>query len=168
MSECSILSETVICERKSLSVWLCNVTSYSVQILRGLCHIPMCFNSIWSSWSASADSSAGQVCSLREGFITIIRVRVNIEVNNYAKTTFHPQRLSYRLQLVSGGGDRYTEPYGQLSMWNCRLRKQSCWLKVLAESTHSFLWILSTQGDKTKSTDLRVVSQINQHLVSGE
>lgn len=31
--------------------------------------------------------------------------------------------FTYRLQLVSAGGDRYTEPYGQLSMWKRRLRK---------------------------------------------
>lgn len=63
---------------------------------------------------------------LRKGSIMIIRVRANIEA------VFHPQRLSYRLQLVSGGGDRYTEPYGQLSMWKLQVKKTELqWLKSL-------------------------------------
>lgn len=31
---------------------------------------------------------------------------------------------------MSGGGDRYTDPYGQLSMWDCRLRKHKLRRKI--------------------------------------
>lgn len=46
--------------------------------------------------------------------------------------------MSYRLQLVSVGGDRYTDGYGQLSMWGCRLRKDKLWRKIRSVDISNF------------------------------
>lgn len=85
----------------------------------------------------------------REGFIMIIikKSKHRDELYSLAET-----RLSYLLQLVSGGGDRYTEPYGQLSMWDWGLRKYSWRLTVLADSMHQLQRILPAREDIIKSS----------------
>ncbi len=130
----------------------------------------ICYIWYWSDLASSwiAQSSVIQVRTIRNGcveaYYDCCRRSKQWDIQS-CRDSVPSWRLSYLLQLVSGGGDRYTEPYGQLSMWDCRLRKYSWRLTVLADSVPSSLRILKTPGGTIKST-ARVVSQV-KHVIKG-